>query len=191
MSIMNRQIESRGFMTISKSLLRKAHDAGARLTDAQRQAEIAREDYHSIVRRMHLAGGSLREIAEALDLSHQRVQQMVGKAGGSWWQQVWRSRNAKRNLACTFCTRAQEVVDKLIAGPNVFICDVCVARVERCLVGAVPSEGVALASEDSRVRSSFCLKRRGAVGSVVSGSRASICNLCINVCRQILTDTSE
>jgi ATP-dependent protease Clp ATPase subunit len=79
----------------------------------------------------------------------------------------------------------------LIAGPNVFICDVCVGRVERSLTGPVPLEGVALAPEDSRIRCSFCRKRRSAVGSVVSSGRASICNLCINVCRQILTDSSE
>ena len=82
-------------MTVNKQLLEKALAAGARLTDAERQVELARTEYHAMVRRMHLAGGSLRDIAHSLELSHQRVQQMVGNAGGSWWHRVWRSRNAK------------------------------------------------------------------------------------------------
>ena len=85
-------------MTINDELLKKAQAAGAKLTEAERQAQLARTEYHAVVRRMHLAGGSLREIAEALGLSHQRVQQMVNGAGGSWWQRVWRSRNARTGL---------------------------------------------------------------------------------------------
>src|SRR5437879_6846212 len=114
-------------MAMNLQLVEKARAAGAKLADAERQVETARTEYHTVVRRIHLAGGSLREIAHALDLSHQRVQQMVGNAGGSWWQRVWRSRNARRNLRCTFCGRPNDEVAKLIAGPNVFICDSCVA----------------------------------------------------------------
>ena len=90
---------------INEPLLNKARFASAKLAEAERQVQTIRTEYHSIVRRMHLAGGSLREIAQALELSHQRVQQMVGGAGGTWWQRVWRSRNARRNLVCTFCER--------------------------------------------------------------------------------------
>lgn len=33
----------------------------------------------------------------------------------------------KEAIACSFCGRTEEAVDKLISGPNVFICDKCVA----------------------------------------------------------------
>jgi hypothetical protein len=33
----------------------------------------------------------------------------------------------KRRLACSFCKRSHRDVEKLVAGPGVFICDRCVA----------------------------------------------------------------
>jgi hypothetical protein len=35
--------------------------------------------------------------------------------------------NSKKTLYCSFCGKSQHEVSKLIAGPNVFICDECVA----------------------------------------------------------------
>jgi ATP-dependent Clp protease ATP-binding subunit ClpX len=32
-----------------------------------------------------------------------------------------------RHLRCSFCGKGQDDVEKLIAGPRVFICDACVA----------------------------------------------------------------
>ena len=139
------------------------------------------------MRRIHLAGASLREIAQALDLSHQRVQQMVDGAGGSWWQRVWSSRNARGKLNCTFCNRSQDLVAKLIAGPKVFICDACVAAGEQLLSGGGrgPSGGpMTLAAEDAKRRCSFCGKRKARL----SGP-ANVCRECLDACRQILIDS--
>src|SRR5262245_55495397 len=122
-------------MTLSPELLKTARAAGAALAEAEGRVQSARADYHAIVRRMHLAGGSLREIAESLGLSHQRVQQMVRGAGGSWWQRIWRSRNLKADARCTFCERSHDKVAKLIAGPKVLICDGCVALAEKSVKG--------------------------------------------------------
>jgi hypothetical protein len=177
-------------MTIHEPLLKKAQAAGVRLTEAEHQVQVARQEYHDLVRRMHLAGGSLREVAQALELSHQRVQQMVGSAGGSWWQRVWRSRNAKHDLACTFCKRSQDLVAKLISGPNVFICDACVERAEQSLSsGLAKREFLAMASDDAKVRCSFCRKRRSTDRAVLTGPAGSICTQCLNVCRQIVADS--
>lgn len=180
-------------MTIQEVLLKKARAAGARLADAERQVQLARTEYHAIVRRIHLAGGSLREMAQALELSHQRVQQMVDGAGGSWWQRVWRSRNARGNLSCTFCGRPQNQVARLIAGPKVFICDLCVAVAERSMTGSsIPAgQGVfALAGEGVKARCSFCAKRRTTDRPLLTGSAGNICGECITVCRQILIDST-
>ena len=134
----------------------------------------------------------MREIAEALGLSHQRVQQMVDGAGGSWWKRVWRSRNLRRDLICTFCGRPQDQVEKLIAGPKVFICGACVAFAERTLCGSTAASGgaLALAGDGVRTRCSFCGKRRTPDRALLAGPEANICGACLDVCRQILTDCS-
>src|SRR3989449_11150016 len=120
-------------MTLDEQLLKKARTQGTQAAEAERQAQLARADYHTAVRRLHLAGGSLREIAEALGVSHQRVQQIVNDAGGSWWRRAWRTRIVKRDAVCTYCGRPPGEVAKLIAGPNAYICAACVARAEQPL----------------------------------------------------------
>jgi hypothetical protein len=44
-------------------------------------------------------------------------------------------------LRCSFCNKAQEDVKKLIAGPNVFICDECVETCREIIVGGGGSSG--------------------------------------------------
>jgi len=180
-------------MTIGRQLLEKARDAAGRLAEAERQVQLARTEYHAIVRRMHLAGGSLREIAQALELSHQRVQQMVDGAGGSWWQRVWRSRKAKGNLVCTFCQRPESQVAKLIAGPEVYICDACVMLAEGSLAGCVPAgvEGsLTIAKDGARNRCSFCRKRSAPGRPLFTGRTRNICGECLAVCRQAINDSA-
>ena len=70
-------------MTLDKDTLTKAEEARDRLLELQHSAEVARVDYHHTIRRLHAAGGSLREIADALGLSHQRVHQIVEPVDGS------------------------------------------------------------------------------------------------------------
>lgn len=73
-------------MTLDEQTLKSASKARDALIDLQHQTEVARVDYHHLVRQLHAKGGSLREIADALGLSHQRVHQIVepvdGSAGG-------------------------------------------------------------------------------------------------------------
>jgi hypothetical protein len=71
-------------MPLDSDLLRQAIAAEARVIDTEHDAEIARAEFHRSIRRLQLAGGSLREIAQAPGLSHQRVHQIVEATGGSW-----------------------------------------------------------------------------------------------------------
>jgi hypothetical protein len=176
-------------VTIDEQLLKRAQAEGARLAEVERQALLVRADYHTAVRRLHLAGASLREVAQALGLSHQRVQQMVGGAGGTWWQRAWRSRNLKRDAVCTFCERSPSEVAKLIAGPNVYICDACVALAEKAAAEGSRA-GRLTKSKSAMARCSFCGKRNSAGRSVIAGSAAKVCDECLRVCRQILDDRS-
>ena len=171
-------------MTLDDSLLSKAKSEASRLADAERAVLLTRADYHTAVRRLHLAGGTLREIAEALGVSHQRVQQMVGLAGGTWWQRAWAARR-RRDAVCTFCGRPPSEVEKLIAGPNVFICDACVALAERAL-STRRHAGAFGPAKNGLARCSFCQKRHTASREVIAAPSANICRDCLSVCRGIL-----
>lgn len=67
-------------MALDDAILREARQARDRLIAAQHEVDAARADYHHAIRRLCAAGGSMREIAEALGLSHQRVHQIVDEA---------------------------------------------------------------------------------------------------------------
>jgi hypothetical protein len=181
-------------MAINQELLKKARAAADRLADTEHEVQRVRTEYYSMIRRMHLAGGSLREISQALGLSHQRVQQMVQATGGSWWQRMWHSRNLKENLVCTFCKRPQTEVSRLIAGPEVYICDRCVAKA----AGIITDRGIPTSAgflvqvkEGSRARCSFCRKGGTADRQLLTGSAGNICGECLDVCRQVLQDSSD
>ena len=163
-------------------LLESAREAGAQLAEAERRALLARADYHTAIRRLHLAGTPLREIAQTLSLSHQRVQQIVSASGGSWWQ-VWKRRGSTVDAVCTWCGRPPAEVHKLMAGPKIYICDACVENAERVMDGKT-KPGLQLVA-GARVRCSFCRKRAGGDRPVVSGP-ANVCGDCLRVCREIL-----
>jgi hypothetical protein len=172
-------------MAIDQNLLEQARATGTRLAEAEREALLARADYHTAIRRLHLGGASFREIAQALSLSHQRVQQVVSAAGGSWWQ-VWRRRSAIPDAVCSWCGRPPAEVAKLIAGPKVYMCDACVAAAEQALAGTLGKRGDPKpASHRVREGCSFCGKKATRQRAVIAGPR-NICDQCLRVCREIL-----
>jgi hypothetical protein len=166
-------------------LLAKARADQAELAEAEREALLKRADYHTAVRRLHLAGASLREVAEALGVSHQRVQQMVGVAGGTWWQRAWAARRRQHDAVCTFCGRPPGEVEKLVAGPDLFICDACVALAGQALA-AKRRCGAFEPSNSAFARCSFCRKRHTAARAIAAAPAANICAGCLEVCTGIL-----
>jgi len=175
-------------MSVDAGLLNRAKAAEARVADAEHAAEVARADFHRAVRRLQLAGASLREIADALGLSHQRVHQIVASAGGS---RRWRSRQpAGGLLACSFCGRDQKHTKALVAGPGVFICDRCLPRAAGVLAtgrtAVSPTGSIhAVREEAIQERCSFCGKRRSQVGGMVAAEQARICGDCLRLCRDM------
>jgi hypothetical protein len=64
-------------VALDPDLVHQATEKRDRLVELQHDVEQTRSDYHYLIRRLHAEGGTLREIAEALGLSHQRVHQIV------------------------------------------------------------------------------------------------------------------
>ena len=201
---------------MDETLLAEARQAHERLIDAERDADVARADFHRAVRRLHLNGASLRELAGALGLSHQRVHQIVESAGGSrrWLRGNRESRPAPQ-VACTFCGRDRAQGAKLIAGPHVYICDTCVPQA-RTVITAGPQPGgpfapVTLMPEHAEPRCepkgklqaklacSFCGKQLHQVAGLAASSippprgllpRATVCTECLDLCDEIFAEES-
>jgi ClpX C4-type zinc finger len=168
---------------MDETLLAEARHAQERLIDAERDAEVARADFHRAVRRLHLHGASLRELAGTFGLSHQRVHQIVESAGGSrrWLRGNRRSQPAPQ-VACTFCGQGRAEARKLIAGPHVYICNDCVALAQDVISsGPVPGSlfGPVLVTPEGsqpeceprpRLACSFCGKQVHQVDGLAASS---------------------
>jgi hypothetical protein len=199
-------------MGLDPELVREAKAAREFLLASQHAAERAQADYHHAIRRLHAAGGSLREIAEALGLSHQRIHQIIDEAAEpSRWR--WRRRGQVMHGPpgpCSFCGCSHQECEQLIAGPGVFICERCVRQATRLSAGA-PVEGLAegwaegrlrLEPSGSEARCSFCGKFRRQVPFLVSGGPAGalagkfgrgarICDECLDLCLEILAEKAS
>ena len=168
-------------------LLDRARVARADLEEADRRALLSRAEYHAAIRRLHLAGGSVREVAEALSLSHQRVQQIVQGAGGTWWRRMWRTRTVRPDAICTWCSRPPSEVAKLIAGPRVYICDACIGAAEGAASGRDTIGSFSLTTRASiRRRCSFCGRTAGKDRPVMAAGAGHVCGACLQTCRQIV-----
>jgi hypothetical protein len=193
-------------MGLDQELVREAERAREQLAVSQHAAERARADYQLAIRRLHAAGGSLREIAAALRLSHQRVHQIV-EEGAQPTRRRWRRRPQVLPGPpgpCSFCGRSHEECAKLIAGPGVYICDRCVAQATQLSAGAAvegQAEGpMRLEPSGSEAQCSFCgleaRKVRHLVASGLSvpagkfGDLPRICDKCRDLCLEILAEPS-
>jgi hypothetical protein len=176
-------------MTLEEGLLRRATETRDRLIELEYETDRARLSYQHAIRRLHAAGGSLRDIAEALGLSHQRVHQIVEGVAGKV-----AVKNSRANLACSFCDFDKSETRKVIAGPGVRICDRCIFLATEVIQegGARANERVKLAAvSDVQAKCSFCGKevRRG--DRMAGTARVRICAECLGLCTDILAGTSS
>jgi hypothetical protein len=195
-------------MGLDQELVREAERTKEQLAVAQHAAYRAKVDYHQAIRRLHAAGGSLREIAEALRLSHQRVHQIIDEAAEPrrrWWRRReagWQGPGPAG--PCSFCGRSREECAKLIAGPGLFICERCVAHASRLAAGVSVEDRAKAAMlvepSGSQARCSFCGKQARQVRHLVASGLASapggkfdqgtrICGKCLVLCEEILAET--
>ncbi|HEX2850466.1 MAG TPA: ClpX C4-type zinc finger protein [Acidimicrobiales bacterium] len=66
-------------MALDDAVLSEVEEARQRLEHLEASVYEARNAFHHSIRRLHAAGGSMREIATALGMSHQRVHQIIGE----------------------------------------------------------------------------------------------------------------
>lgn len=183
-------------MPLDFGLLAQAKAAEARAIEAEYDVEVARTEFHRAIRRLQLAGGSLREIAEQFGLSHQRVHQIVEATGGS---RRWRGGQADSGelLACSFCGKRQKQVKQLIAGPDAYICNRCVDSAHSVLaaVGQTARTSAAnilqVSAESRDELCSFCGKGRHEVEAMAAAGDARICNECMSLCDEIINDEAR
>ncbi len=169
----------------------------------EHEADLARVDYQHAIRRLNAAGGSLREIADALGLSYQRVHEIVDVSAGKG--AVKPSAEARQH--CSFCGRPAPEVRKLIAGPAVFICDDCVELTQQVLDTGEHRPAItrlnAVGPDSATVRCSFCGNKATQVSGMAEaagptvktkmGRRPApsrICAACLGLCHEILSEGS-
>jgi hypothetical protein len=177
---------------LGPELLERARAARADLDEADRRALLARAEYHTAVRRLHLAGGSVREVAQALSLSHQRVQQIVTGAWGTWWRRMWRTRGVRPDAICTWCGRPPSEVRKLVAGPHVHICDACITAAQRAATGRHTIGPFLLTTRASiGRRCGFCGRGAGKDRPLVGTDAGHVCAACLQTCSQIADSAAD
>jgi hypothetical protein len=182
-------------MTVDENLLGEASAAEASVLALESQLKGAKAEYRQAVRRLHLAGASMREIAEALGISHQRVHQIIEGGGVRRWRRR-RSQDTDPQRACSFCGREQRQVRKLVAGPSVYICDPCILAALGVSTSGRPSKDPNLqpVPSDNDGLCSFCRKGRAAVHALVAGPSTqearppTICDECLGLCGEILSE---
>jgi ClpX C4-type zinc finger len=179
-------------MPLDSSLLAQARAAETRVIAAEHDAEVARTEFHRAIRQLQGAGGSLREIAAEFGLSRQRVHQIVAAAGGSG---DWRNSQAGELLSCSFCGKQQKQVEKLVAGPDIYICDGCAGLVRTVLAApgqtaSTPIATIQQVSDEARDGTwcGFCGKSRDRVEAMAVAGHARICTECLDLCEEIIRD---
>jgi Clp amino terminal domain, pathogenicity island component len=121
---------------LDPATLGEARDSRDRMLEAQHELERARADYGHAIRRLHAEGGSLREIAESLGISHQRVHQIVE---GDEGRPVRKGQRRRFDWPFTrFTRRARQVV--LLAQQAAQELGHPVAGTEHLLLGLARSE---------------------------------------------------
>jgi hypothetical protein len=170
-----------------KELVQVVREREARIKELEFELGKAKEDYHEAVRDMHVQGMSLREIAALLKLSHQRVHQIVESQSQNWRFCV---RPLNPQLACSFCESSSNQVEKLVAGPNIFMCNDCGVQCAKALKTGQPIEfknnKFQILDKTTRLRCSFCGKLPGKQRAVIAARKHQVCSICLKLALQYM-----
>lgn len=98
-------------------------------------------------------------------------------------------------LRCSFCDKDQDEVHKLIAGPNVYICDECIAICNQVLAEERNPASLRLPDPDtiaqvSAVFCSLCTVPIDGAASIEVPERGALCSDCVRIIRKVLLGRS-
>lgn len=185
---------------IDDALLEEALAARERCSELELQLAQRKADFGRAVRRLHASGASLREIAGALELSHQRVHQLVGPARAGGWMTLLRlgrhPGGSRAAASCSFCGVGQVDTARLVAGPGVYICDGCIGAATRAATRASTEGGeeagfTQVPAAELDVRCGFCGRGHRRTNLILKGGRQgrTICDSCLRLCNEILAES--
>lgn len=191
-------------MTLDEDILRDVEAAREHLESLEDKAYEARATLHQSIRRLHATGASLREMAIALGMSHQRVHQIIGTDGI-----VEVEPSAVTDVSplpvpapaqspavavtagedsCSFCGAPRRELDKLLAAPGpVFICGGCVGKANLAVQNR-SAAGFRSVAVDEDATCSFCGNGSAVGGVMAESERGSprICSRCTETCRRLV-----
>ena len=109
------------------------------------------------------------------------------------WGRLRRSQPVERSplLRCSFCTRSQRHVAKLVAGPGVQICSECVDICNSLLTYCDPPREDQPITQLPRLRCSFCSKSQRHVERLIAGPDVQICSECVGICNSVLATDAD
>ena len=97
-----------------------------------------------------------------------------------------------KSLQCSFCGKSKDHVQRLIAGPGVYICDECITLCNGILKESGQLHERPMTRESTTYRCSFCGKSKDHVQHLIAGpGGAYICDECIGLCNRILEDEGQ
>lgn len=195
-------------MPLDEDVLHQVNAARDHLEALEDQTYEARATLHQTIRRLHTTGGSMREIATALGMSHQRVHQIIGTDGivevessavtdvsplpvPASFPSAMSVAVTGGEDACSFCRAPRRELDRLLAAPGpVFICDSCVT-LANLAVQQRSAAGFRSVPVDEDATCSFC-GNASAIGGVMAESEKGsprICARCTETCRKLVVGT--
>lgn len=172
---------------LNPALLAAARRRQDELGSVENRLSSARARYVRAVLNLHLAGATLREIAGALNISHQRVHQIVTKESRTIQAGL---RRRSSSVSCALCDAPEGPRRLLLHGPRHCVCSECVVilgSIAQCRSTTHPVLGYVqfVSGGGADLLCILCLQSEPGVDMVAVQDGAAICTGCLGLATHI------